>query len=826
MPILEPKARLIASADGKRKYEILAIAVGQWHPSKKGATGKPIYSTEESLRASVAAFEGLPVAAYEIKPGMNDHLPDGVLAAIRENGITFLKNRVGRLTGARFGETGNEKGIIVKFDVSDPVVDEIMFTAITGGRADFDGFSIDGTADWTVEKIDGVEYDIPWIKRGETLDMVKYPAAGGKVLRLAASQTLEDTKMNLTAKQRATIIAVLVAAGVGDEILNNLMASAPDAFINKGRELLAKEREFLTIFDNTLKKFERGENVEVKTGTGEPVKDAKALAEKEAADKKAADEKAAAEEAAKVKAEADKKEKAEAAKKPDPATDPAVKQAEELVKTVADQDKSIKAMETELGEARIEREVTASHLPDITKKQITERLKASRTYDVKAIKDTLDKEASYLKDLLGDQFAPLLRVTGSVSVPVSEFDQYVLAARAMLIGNDAKRLAALQKEAGKTPVKAFRSLREFNSRVTGSRYDEPLDRVFQKLSRIASGLSTNSMFDENGRLTASFSTSDLASVFLVAMHNQFLSDYKDPSQYDQWRLIAKVVNLSDLYAHAYTRSGWYAAAPSISEGGTYTEISAAPTDENISLTAVKYGHIMSITDKMVLNDQLGEFQRLQRALADGMKRDTYIEVMNIIRTNAAVAYGSDTDTLVHTNHSNGAASGGTSMAAADTADLEAGWSAMYNQAEFGSSAKLGDLNKPKYLLVHPTYLPRALALTRSERAIQTATTSGEYPANASLPDTGILNTIKENAVIPLPILNTSTSTDWWLVADPNTTPAPAVVVGFLNGVEQPELVTEPANTGSNFTADKIRIKSKIWRDSEPGDHRGIYGQLA
>ncbi len=808
MPILSPTARLIASADGKR-YEILAIAVGPWHPSKKGPTGKPIYSTEESLRASVSVFEGVPVAAYELKPGFHDHLPDGVLAATEENGIVFLKNRVGRLTGARYGKVATgESGIIVGLDVTDAQIDEAIRASLSG-NADFDGFSIDGSADWDIISVDGVQYDHPKrLTSLKTLDMVRYPAAGGKVLRLAASQSLEGTEMNLTAKQVATLGALLRAAGVTKEAQAKIWADKADVFAECKTALqtaLKDKADALKIFGEAIAKIEKGEEVGAQFDaldalSGELSKPAPVEPAKTPEPEKPEPVKA----------------KETLVAPPDVSKDPAVVQANEIL------DKAQKLADTAtatIGEATIEREVTASHLPDVTKKQIAERLKASRTYESAKIKAELDKEATYLKAILGEHFVPIMRVTGSIEMPQCETDLLILGMRGLLAGRD---IAGPDKK----KVPAFRSFREMNQRITGSRYDEPLDRVFRKLSRLASGIGyeASELVDlDTGRLTASFASTDLASVYLVAMHNQFIADYKEPSQYDDWRRIARIVSFKDLYAHAFTRQGWYAAAPSISEGGTYQETATVPTDENISMAAVKYGQIMSITDRMVINDNLGAMQRLQRAFSDGMKRDIYLDVMDVIRTNVAVAYGADTTALVIAGHSNGVATGGVDLT--DSAVLEAGWGAMVAQTEFGSAMVLGDLNKPRFLLTHTLRNAQALRLTQGERAIQLATASGYMAATDYLPDAGMTNPMASKGIEPIIMLNATTATNWWLLADPNTTPAPAVMVGFLNGQEQPEVVTEPANTGSNFTADKIRIKVKNWRDVEPGDHRGIYGQI-
>ena len=806
------------------KFEIMAISVGPW--GKLSPNGREIYTTEKSLRPIVPLFDGLEVYEWEMNPGTNDHLPTLVRAAMKATGTKILNNKRGVLSTPRFGAASDGKlGIIAEFDATNEDTARKFLEFLSGQAKETDGFSIDGETKWNMEIIDGKAYDVPIVSALDSLDIVKYPAADGKVLRLAASRNIkEGTDMNLTAKQKAILTALLHAAGVKPEAVEKIFADGADF----GKESITAIKavlkdEQLKTLNEIAAKIEKGEEVDaqftaldkLREELMKPATDPNKTAEAETAAK------AKAEAEAKAKVEAEAKAKADAEKNKVTADDPAVKQANEILAKATEQ---LEAAQRVNGEAVIEKVITASHLPDASKVAITERLKASKTYDPKKIGEALDSEAKYLKAVLGDKLVPGLRITGSIEAGQDETDLMLLGIQGMLAGKDLK-------DANKKAVPAFRSFREMNSRITGSRYDEPLDRVFRKLSRGLTGgigMEASDIMDiKTGRITAStFVTSDLASMYLVAMHKQFISDYATPSQYDYWRQLVRVVSFKDLYAHTFSRMGWYAAAPAISEGGTYQEVTTAPTDENISMTAVKYGHIFCITDVMIINDDLGAVQRLQRQLSDGMKRDIHNDAMGVILNNTAVAYGADTDTLIHANHANGAASGGASLLTADTVTLEAAWAAMVAQTEFGTGAVLGDLNKPRYLLCHALGYARALKITQGERAIQTATTTGEFGAGDFLGDSGAINTQTTKGIIPVIALSATVTTDWWTLADPNSTPAPAVMVGFLNGQEEPEVVTEPAQTGSNFTADKIRIKIKNWRDVEPGDHRGIYGQIA
>jgi hypothetical protein len=114
---------------------------------------------------------------------------------------------------------------------------------------------------------------------------------------------------------------------------------------------------------------------------------------------------------------------------------------------------------------------------------------------------------------------------------------------------------------------------------------------------------------------------------------------------------------------------------------------------------------------------------------------------------------------------------------------------------------------PKYMLVPPDLEGTARQLRDSDVDIDVS--AGENIAN---PWKG------EFEIIVIPFWSDSNA--WVVMADPQM--APTIDVGFLGGKEEPDLFTEAANSGSNFTADKITYKIRhVWGYCIL-DHRGVY----
>jgi hypothetical protein len=318
-------------------------------------------------------------------------------------------------------------------------------------------------------------------------------------------------------------------------------------------------------------------------------------------------------------------------------------------------------------------------------------------------------------------------------------------------------------------------------------------------------------------------STDLSEILGVSMHRQMMKEYT-ASDFNFWRPLVEVMSLEDLKAHTYQRLGVYPTFATVTETGTYQDVTSSPTDEEVTMTLAKYGAIESINEKMILNDDLRSLTAIPRKLAEAMAEDVMRMCFDPMYNNDAVAYGSDTATLVHaSSHSNGAASGGSTLT---DISLNAAMVAMMGQIAYGASGtrnKLGAKNLPKYLLTGPSLFPLAQRLTLSDRLAQVGGTSGSLTAPQLQPDSGAINVFK--GITPMCVPYWTSTTNWWTLADPLKAGA-FLYVGFLNGKDTPELVTEAVNTGSDFTADKKRMKIKMYRTAVIADHRPIYGQLA
>jgi hypothetical protein len=790
------KPRILGSLSPTR-VEILCMAVGEWE--KQGPHNIPIYSTEESLRASVELFRDLPVSAFELKSGFFDHLPQILKDIAESRGISFLKNQVGWIRNPHFGTTEDgTQGIIAEFEITDPEVAEVVSSAIKAGQVDLPGFSVDGNvSNWEIVSIDNKPYDTFKLERIDTLDIVNYPAAGGKVLRLAASKTPIEGQKRMNEKVKSLLIALLSATGSTPEAIVKLFDDGVDfgkESVAALKKQLAGKKELLATFEALESKIIANEDVsnELSKLNVDYSKSVVVVPEKKEEKKP---------DAPVVKAE-DKKE-----------DNSAVDEAKAILEQVKAEKEE---MAVELGTQKIETEIQASTLPAKAKAVLRERLVASKTFKTDDIRKEIDKEINYIVEIGGTVEKSLdgSRITAS---GLNETDLTLLQCQAMFSREPIKDTKG-------NKIEPFKSLRQLSNRVCGSRMDCNMSEVWDNLDGFSRGFKAFKHVDEQGRITGSLLTTDLTQILGVSMHRQMMKDY-GASDFNIWRPFVEVMSLDDIKAHTYQRLGVYPTFAEVSEGGTYQSVTSSPTDEEATMTLHKYGAIEDITEETILNDDMRALSAIPRKLAEAMAEDVMRMVLDPLYNNDAVAYGSDTDTIViASTHLNGAASGGSALS---DITLTTCFNTMPAQIAYGASGtrnKLGAKNMPKYILVGPAQWAMALKLTNPNNLFQqVAGTSGYHTATQGLPDTGVDNMYK--GIIPVCVPYWASSTNWWALADPQKAGA-FLYVGFLNGKDTPELVTEAVASGSEFTADKKRMKVKMRRCAVIADHRPVYGQLA
>lgn len=315
-------------------------------------------------------------------------------------------------------------------------------------------------------------------------------------------------------------------------------------------------------------------------------------------------------------------------------------------------------------------------------------------------------------------------------------------------------------------------------------------------------------------LGESLTTADWGQVFADVMYNRLVRAYNTDGLYNEWRTLASdVLSVPDFRTQHVTRLGGFADLASVAEGATYPLLTT-PTDEEVTFAITKYGGLHDITMETVVNDNMAAIRRIPVAMARAAKRTLRNDVMQLITTsNPTMGY--DTTALYASGHNN------TGTTALSVAGLAAVTRAMRDQTAYNESALvLGEINKPKYLIV-PNELEQL-----ADRI--TGGTSNSYAyALSSTPD-------GDQSIDPryfhgkglgyLVYDELTDATDWWTMADPNL--VPTLAVAFLNGNDQPEMfIQDNPTVGSNFTADKITTKVRIIWGRAVIDHRSFYREV-
>lgn len=262
-----------------------------------------------------------------------------------------------------------------------------------------------------------------------------------------------------------------------------------------------------------------------------------------------------------------------------------------------------------------------------------------------------------------------------------------------------------------------------------------------------------------------------------------------PSTWQQW---CGVRSVSDFKQIKNIQMGSFDSLETIPEGGEYKFGSL--TEESEPNQAVTKGKGLKLTRQMIVNDDLGGFNRRAQLLGAAAARTVNADAYGIINANAAL---SDSIALFHASHNNLAGSGG----AVATATLSAAKAAMRKQKDAGSK---------EFLNIMPRYLLVPVAIEDLAREVITSTTkSGQ--TNSSQPN--VLRNFVD--VIGDPKLDEESATAWYLVADPAQ--AELVQVVFLDGQQTPFI-----DDDVEFMTDALLFKVRLDYGTAAVDFRAGY----
>lgn len=310
---------------------------------------------------------------------------------------------------------------------------------------------------------------------------------------------------------------------------------------------------------------------------------------------------------------------------------------------------------------------------------------------------------------------------------------------------------------------------------------------------------------EATRLTESLDSTTFDQILGDSITRRMLADYAMSNQ-AVWRgTIADVVPVNDFRVQRRMRFGGYGNLPIVGQGAPYGALTS-PTDEEATYSPSKRGGTEDLTIEMIANDDVGAIRKIPARLARAASQTLYEFVFDFLRTNANIYDGAALAVAGKNN---------IITTALSSSNLSAARLKMKAQTDMSNSKRLG--LAPRYLIVPNDLEELAFQLTTSDRVVPDASISTTAAAAAP-------NFVRKMNITPIVVDYWTDANDWWTVASLDQTPL--IEVGFFGGREEPELfVQDLPNVGSLFSNDKITYKIRHVYGGGVMDFRGFVGGI-
>jgi len=339
---------------------------------------------------------------------------------------------------------------------------------------------------------------------------------------------------------------------------------------------------------------------------------------------------------------------------------------------------------------------------------------------------------------------------------------------------------------------AFTSLRGAYVRLTG-------DSEIRGIPSLE-GQRLGEKFMNMMRLPAAYSTSSFSFVLGNSMYRRLIKEYKQVD-YREDALISFIRNAENFKPLEIIQVGYFGDVPDIDpESGDYQEITM-PTDIEATYSVNQKGWILTITRRVLLNDDLKTIIQLVAKMGRAHRRTHAKRAWSKIIDNAT--FKGDSTALFDASHGNLGAVGLTADATG-IATLTARLKAMYAQTEQDSGEGLALI--PLYL-----WCPRDIRETAE-------TLNSPWPgASSPNPHANKFGANHERIITNPLFIDTD---DWGLIADGNE--VELLEAAYINGQREPEFfVADNPGVGQMFIADKIQYKSRHEYEFEIADFRGL-----
>ena len=346
------------------------------------------------------------------------------------------------------------------------------------------------------------------------------------------------------------------------------------------------------------------------------------------------------------------------------------------------------------------------------------------------------------------------------------------------VGMD-RLFGAVAREAAATPtdVPAFRSLGHAFRVVTGR---SPLE------------MSSHPIADAREAITAA----TWVNILGASMHRRLIKDYLAPAYGEEAICSVRPGGIPNFKNQETLRPEYFTDLDDVDpETADYVEI-APPGDEGVTYAVGQKGNLLSITRKVLLNDDLGAVTRMMGRLGRAARRTKAKYVWNFWINNAT--YGVDRTAWFTVGHGNLIA---TTLTADQTGAghvLDA-IIALGKMTEPGSGERLG-LPELRSLLL---WLVVPMDLMGIARQLNQSNTLPN-PANVQVPNPiyHLFGPNDERVIVNSLLAD---ATDWGVFRDPSE--VDSIEIGFLNDQREPEFFAADIPTvGQTFIADKQQFK--------------------
>lgn len=696
--------------------------------------GWPIfYWSEDVLEAAAQVFAGSDINAYELTADFFTHLPIPDLAAL-ENVKRFLAAKKVGWVEKIWYQAGVGIKAHIRFLEEARWLPNMLADGLASGNEDILGLSIDARIKGFDVVID--EFTVVWVTEivsCSSVDVVTYPAAGGRFLRAVAGLYEQPKESSMKWKEK---------------LLNMISKANPALLEGKDRAAMGDEEVF-QLAQMAMIKVEK-----------------------------------------------------------DPPDDNNGGQRAAQGVTPKEMQDAITAFGKELEQRAscgrmLDTSLAASELPDLTQARLRTRFEGTIF-----TQEDLDTSIKTEKDYLAAMSQPPAMNIGDqtrIGVGINTLQKAMMAVdRAFGLSKESVEACARMQRLDNRPVfedmRAAQDYADFDDVPAFSGLREMY--VFFTGDSEVSGNFNRKNLPADLRAAQDITSATFSYAIGNTLHRRLVSDYREMDFHEDL-LISIRKPAQDFKTQEAVKVGYFGDLAVVNpESADYAEITAV-TDEEATYAVGQRGNILTITRKMIINDDQSLVMRLISRLARAARRTHAKYVWNMWISNANCSDGTAWFTAPHGNLGAAALSFATALVA---------YKALAAMTEMDSGETIGllDNSMVKPVLVGP------VALMETIESI----VNDEHFYSANDLTTKTRNPLK-GKVSGETISLLSDANDWGMLLPASE--VDHVEMGYLNGRQEPEMfVADTPQAEQVFVADKIRHKIRHEYAGTPVDFVGGY----